>query len=140
MREIPQHEQVSASIQSPLTEVIGNYLSSVTFVMDYLQMSFCGPGFSFYNWPTVILPKQQSKVGDEGYRDALCALVGKTVQSLDVFLDTGLHFVFREGETITASLRAPAGSTMLEVAEYWSGKKSRMIWSSGEEPFNEPIG
>ena len=123
------------SLPDPLAHVIGEYLSDVSFVMDYLQFPLCGPRFNFYNWPVVILAVQQLEMGQVGYRDALCALIGKTVQSLDVFLDSGLTFVFQGGEIMTVSLRAPVGSTLPEVAEYSSGKGSGITWSSGEEPF-----
>ena len=136
IHEIPLNEQVSASLPSPLDDVIGEYLSDVTFVMDYLQMRFCGPSFNFYNWPAVILDDEQVEVGKTGYRDALCSLIGKTVRSLDVFLDTGLTFKFQAGETVAVSLRVPHGSSMPEVAEYSSGKKSGFIWMAGEAPFD----
>ena len=136
MREIPIDEQASTPLPSPLTHVIGKYLSSVTFVMDYLQMGFCGPSFNFYNWPVLVVAERKLEPGETGYRDALCARIGKTIRSLDAFLDTGLTFVFQEGESMTVSLRAPAGSKLPELAEYSSGKKSGIIWSSGEELFD----
>jgi hypothetical protein len=136
MREIPLGERKSTSLPCPLEDVVGEYLSDVTFVMDYLQLRFCGAAFSFYNWPVVILANRRLEFGEPGYRDALCGLIAKAVQSIDVFLDTGLTFKFQGGETMTVSLRAPAGSNLPEVAEYSSGKKSGIIWTSGEEPFD----
>ena len=136
VREIPLADQKSTPLPCPLADVVGEYLSDVTFVMDYLQMRFCGPSFSFYNWPVVILPARSFEVGEIGYRDALCGLIGKAVQSLEVFLDTGLTFKFEGGETVTVSLRAPAGSGLPEVAEYSNGSTSGIIWTSGEEPFD----
>jgi hypothetical protein len=135
VREIPRSDQESTPLSCPLADVVGEYLSDVTFVMDYLQMRFCGASFNFYNWPVVILPDRRFEVSEIGYRDALCGLIGKTVQSLDVFLDTGLTFKFEGSETVTVSLRAPAGSTLPEVAEYSSGNKSGIMWMSDEEPF-----
>lgn len=135
MREVPEDQQIPASLPDPLSHVVGEYLSDVTFVMDYLQMRFCGPSFNFYNWPALILADRKLEMGEAGYRDALCALISKTVQSIDVFIDTGLTFKFQTGETVTVSLRAPAESNLPEVAEYSSGKKSGIIWSSGQEPF-----
>lgn len=136
MREIPEDEQVFTSLPDPLVHVVGEYLSDVAFVMDYVQMRFCGPSFNFYNWPVAVLADRTLEANDAGYRDALCALIGKTVQSIDIFLDTGLTFRFQSGETVTVSLRAPTESNLPEVAEYSSGKQSGIIWSSGEEPFD----
>jgi hypothetical protein len=107
MKAIPEAEQGSTSLACPLAEVVGEYLSSVTFVMDYLQMGFSGANFNFYNWPAVALADGTLGIGESGYRGALCGLIGKTVQSIDVFLDTGLMFKFQSGETMTVSLRAP---------------------------------
>ena len=135
MNPIPVAEQKATSLTSPLDEVVGEYLSDVTFVMDYLQLSFCGPSFRLYNWPMVVLAERKVEFGQAGYRDALCELIGKTVDSVDVFLDTGLTFKFQGGATLAVSLRAPAGSTLPEVAEYSSPSKRGIIWSSGGEPF-----
>jgi hypothetical protein len=135
LKSIPLSEQKPITTECPLTEVEGEYLSSVTFVMDYLQVGFCGKSFNFYNWPVIILGDRSLEIRDAGYRDALCGLIGKTVQRIDVFLDVGLTFKFQTGETMTVSLRAPVDSSMPEVAEYSRPKKSGIIWGSGEEPF-----
>ena len=135
MSPIPVTEQKATSLTCPLEDVVGEYLSDVTFVMDYLQLSFCGPSFRLYNWPVVVLAEQNVEFGQSGYRDALCELIGKTVDSVDVLLDTGLTFKFQGGATLTVSLRAPVGSTLPEVAQYSSPSKRGIIWSSGEEPF-----
>ncbi|MGA9304491.1 MAG: hypothetical protein WBW31_03695 [Candidatus Sulfotelmatobacter sp.] len=127
MNPIPVAEQKATSLTSPLDEVVGEYLSDVTFVMDYLQLSFCGPSFRLYNWPMVVLAERKVEFGQSGYRDALCELIGKTVDSVDVFLDTGLTFKFQGGATLAVSLRAPAGSTLPEVAEYSSPSKRGII-------------
>ncbi len=135
MREIPLNEQQSNPLPSPLSDVAGEYLSDVTFVMDYLQVRFCGPSFTFYNWPEVGIDDRKVKFEDFGYRDVLCSLIGKTVRTVDVYLDTGLTFEFDRGEIMAVSLRVPAGSSLPEVAEYSSGNKSGVIWGAGEEPF-----
>lgn len=135
VREIPQTEQESTPLPCRFADVVGEYLSDVTFVMDYLQLRFCGPSFSFYNWPEVILANRKLATGEPGYRDALCSLIDKVVQSVDEYLDTGLTFTFETGETMMVSLRIPVGSSVPEVAEYSSGKNSGWIWS-GEQPFD----
>src|SRR5580693_3150036 len=58
LKEIPATEQISTPLKCPLAEVVGEYLSDVTFVMDHLQLRFCGPSFNLYTWPVVILPDQ----------------------------------------------------------------------------------
>jgi hypothetical protein len=136
LKEIPKAEQKSTSVACPLADIVGKYLSSVTFVMDYLQVDFCGSHFSFYNWPIVNLRDRKVEMGEPEYRNELCTLIGKTVKSVDVLLDSGLTFEFQSGEGMTVSLRAPAGSTLPEVAEYSRSQGSGIIWTSGEEPFD----
>ena len=105
--------------------MVGEYLSSVTFVMDYLQVDFCGSSFNFYNWPIIALIDRKLESGEPDYRNELCRLIGKTVKSIDVFLDTGLTFEFQGGEVMTVSLRAPAGSTLPEVSRIFESKEIR---------------
>jgi hypothetical protein len=136
MREIPSSQQLPISPENPLEDIVGEYLSDVTFVMDYLQMNFCGSGFNFYIWPIVVLPVGKFEITQPGYRDALCGLIGNTVQHVDVYLDTGLTLTFKGGGIVTVSLRAPAESTLPEVATYSSRNQRGIIWSAGEEPFD----
>lgn len=58
----------------------GEKLSSVTFVMDYLQADFDGNRFTFYIWPVVTIENTEFKFGDTSYRDKLCSLIAKVVE------------------------------------------------------------
>ena len=118
----------------PLAEIVGEYMSSVTFVMDYVQLMFCGPSFNLYVHPSVRIGGQKFEFGEPGYRDALCSLIGKTVESADVFLDTGLEVLFSDGDALAVQLRVPAEYDTPEVATYSTGKTG-WIWSTRGEPF-----
>lgn len=135
IRDLPLSEQVVTSPENPLRDIVGEYLSDVTFVMDYLQMNFGGPSFNFYTWPVVLLAEGSFEITRPGYRDAICGLIGNTVQHVDVYLDTGLTLKFQGDKTITVSLRAPAGSAMPEIATYSTRDQRGIIWSPDEEPF-----
>lgn len=64
---------------NPLERLVGEQLSSVIFVQDYLQLDFDGKRLTLNVWPTVVRLEERMSFGDGGYRDALCDLIAKTV-------------------------------------------------------------
>ena len=58
LSDIPKSKREPYRVTSPMQNVVGEYLSSVTFVMDYLQLGFSGYGFNMYSWPTVTVQKR----------------------------------------------------------------------------------
>ena len=62
-----------------LDALVGQQLSAVTFVQDYLQLDFEGKRLTINIWPTVSLSRNEFHIGDVGYRDALCAAIGADV-------------------------------------------------------------
>jgi hypothetical protein len=63
-----------------LQEVVGRVLSSVTFVADYVQFDFNGPGLTAYTLPVVTVESGSLAWGESGYRDALCLQIGRHVK------------------------------------------------------------
>src|ERR1700686_1222650 len=59
----------------PLEKIVGEQLSSVEFVQDYVQLHFDGPTITAFVWPTLNLGGNIMCFGDAGYRDALCARI-----------------------------------------------------------------
>lgn len=83
----------------------GEQLSAITFVQDYLQLWFNGPGINVTN-PLTVQSRQTSVTSwQPGFRDALCAQIAKIVDSVE-FRD-GEAFVlrFEDGSLLTVSLR-----------------------------------
>lgn len=137
LTDIPKSEQDTRQVKDPLQAAVGEYLSSVTFVMDYLQIDFCGHRFNMYNWPTVIIGAQTLTLTSNGYRDAICSLIGETLTGIEEYLDRGLTLQFKSGCSIGLSLRVGKDFPSPEVAEYWSpSQKPLIIWQAGEEPFD----
>ncbi len=64
--------------------LLGEQLSSVTFVQDYLQLDFDGVQLTYNVWPSVLLAEAQSVFGATGYRDALCSLIAHVVSDVAV--------------------------------------------------------
>jgi hypothetical protein len=94
---------MSRTLADALEELIGRQLSSVTFVMDYVQLSFDGPCLTAYTMPTVTSGSQSFSLGYPGYRDALCARIACRVERTLVD-DQRVSIIF-EGASISVSLR-----------------------------------
>ncbi len=115
--------------------LIGDRLSSVTFVADYVQMHFDNKhSFNFYDWP--VLYEGQVPVTHEQdiYPRKLVGLIGKAISSADEYLDMGIYLEFEAGPWLTVPLRLREDSSGYEVAEYW-GDDEMVSWSPGEPPF-----
>lgn len=66
----------------------------MTFVGDYAQFDFNGPRLSTFVWPRVEVDAREWTFGDSGYRDALCALIGRTLTSVVDVPGTGVVLRF----------------------------------------------
>jgi hypothetical protein len=136
LTEIPEWKREHRRIISPLQTVIGQYLSSVNFVMDYLQLDFCGYGFTMNSWPTITIENRNLGHGDAGYKDALCFLIGETATEVNEYWDTGLRLQFKNSSYINLSLRVERDFPSPEVATFHTPTEGfAIIWSAGEEPF-----
>ena len=136
LKDIPISERKEQSVDSPLQSVVGEYLSSVTFVMDYLQLDFCGYGFNMYSWPLISIGGRTFAYSDPGYRDALCSLIGRTLDRIDEYLDKGLTFQFAEESCINLPLQVGMDFRSPEIAEFRGHDHEWVVWQVGEEPFD----
>lgn len=118
-----------------LTGLLGESLSSVTFVMDYVQMDFNGHRFNFYNWPMLYENQALFTQGKDIYCHKLVALIGQTIKAVDEYLDIGLSIEFELGSLLSIPLRVEENFSMPEIVEYHRPDHQWMIWSVGEPPF-----
>ena len=88
-----------------LSGIIGEELTAVEFVQDYLQLRFDGPLLTLYAWPHVLLSEYSIAFGEPEYRNALCAQIGEKVE--EATLEEGDSLTIKlENETVLAlSLR-----------------------------------
>ena len=93
----------SLKLKEVMGEIVGRQLSSVTFVQDYIQFAFDGPGLTTYTLPTVSFRRQSLKWGETGYRDALCAQIAHIVQQVEVD-EQRVSLLFDNGAAISVSL------------------------------------
>jgi hypothetical protein len=137
LTDIPEAKREPRRVISPLQTIVGEYMSSVTFVMDYLQLGFSDYRFNMYSWPTVTVQSRTLSQRDEAYKNAICALIGETLSAVDEYLDKGLVLQFKNGSSITLFLRVGRDFPGPEVAEFHGPNTTFLIiWRAGEEPFD----
>lgn len=88
-----------------LEELHGEHLSAVTFVQDYLQLWFDGPGINVMNPLTVRVGQTSVTSWQPGFRDALCAQIAKIVSDVEVRDEEAFIIRFKDDSLISISLR-----------------------------------
>lgn len=124
--------------RSLLAELAGETLSSVVFVMDYVQLDFDGSRFTCYVWPTISNGAGALAFGDDGYRDALCAFITHRVVSADETEAAGLVIRFDLGSISTNpekdELTGPE-IAMLTIYDSMNQTTAWAVWRPGEGIF-----
>ena len=87
-----------------LNEVVGEQLSAVTFVQDYLQLHFDGPTINVYIACSIIEGGRTDRVGDRDFRNSLCGRIGKKVTRVLSVPDRHLDIYFEDESLIRISL------------------------------------
>jgi hypothetical protein len=105
---------------------LGEALTEVTFVADYVQLRFDGGPLNLFVWPRVRRGRGVLRRGDIGYADVLVGLIGNVLVAVDELLDRGLVLAFADGTCLTVALD---GTDLLgaEIATYGG-----MVWSPGD--------
>ncbi|HKU54247.1 MAG TPA: hypothetical protein VJP60_02705 [Rhizomicrobium sp.] len=93
-----------APLQKAIQVVVGDQLSSVTFVMDYWQLAFDGHVFSVFTRLSVTRGATTVQSGENGFRDLLCEQITQIVNRID-FVDGILAVTFADGSAIHAFAR-----------------------------------
>ena len=85
-------------------ELIGEQLSAVTFVQDYFQLWFDGPGINVMNPTTVQSGQASSKSWDSEFRNMLCFQITKIVERFEIKDRESFSIIFEDYSTITVSI------------------------------------
>ena len=85
--------------------LFGEMLSSVTFVMDYLQLDFNGNKITCNVWPIVSVNNNSYVYQQSGYRDIICSLITDSVSRIEIEIDNYLIIEFSKGGSLTISLK-----------------------------------
>jgi hypothetical protein len=109
---------------SGIQALVGEFLSSVEFVMDYVQLRFCGATLTAFSCPDVQTPHRIFLPSSYGYRDALCNLIGANVESIEVREGAHIRICFTEDRSVTVQIDPGTGR---ERANFWS--TSNRLWS-----------
>ena len=108
-------------------DLVGEKLSSVTFVLDYLQLDFDGSGFTMFIWPVIISDNEKAVFGEAQYRNRLCALIAKVVARIEYDEDVFLNIIFDEANQIQWSV-ADRPDDSPEIGIYGNTKGEQYIF------------
>ena len=97
-----QEEQTE---EKSLHMLIGEQLSAVTFVQDYLQLHFDGPRLTVFSHTVVRLGDQIVHGVKPGFRDALCNNIAKKVVEARVAYGDTIFIRFADGAMLKISLK-----------------------------------
>ncbi|MBG0825956.1 hypothetical protein HS048_35380 [Planomonospora sp. ID91781] len=122
---------------SLLSALIGQELGSVVFVRDYVQLDFDGPRFTLFVWPQVSLDSAVRVMGDPGYRDALCALIGHTVLATTENPEAGLVVDFGRGSVTVKPQPAHLEGPEIAMLSGFTDREDWMVWRPQEYPFDD---
>jgi hypothetical protein len=92
-------------MSDPFQQIVGEHLSAVTFVQDYLQLQFDGPGLNALTVVTVTSPGGQARSGEDQFRNLLCSCITRQVLGVEVSEHEALHIRLTDGFSISVSLR-----------------------------------
>ena len=86
--------------------ILGEQLSSVEFVQDYLQLHFDGPTLTLFVWPVVFATGQMYQLGKSGcFRDELCGRIAHKVVEVVTDDSDALTIRFDDSSSVVVSLR-----------------------------------
>ena len=88
-----------------LPQIVGEQLSAVTFVQDYVQLQFDGPILNALTVVTVATPRERARSGDDQFRNLLCSCITKRVSHVEVREREALSIHLADGFSISVSLR-----------------------------------
>jgi hypothetical protein len=108
-------------------QIVGEQLSAVTFVMDYLQLQFNPPPtITIYTQVIVSSGNKTCSSSDDQFRNMLCEQITKIVKSVEIRNEEAFRIIFEDGTVISLSLKA-SDYTGPEALEILGRDEKRMI-------------
>ncbi len=98
--KLPLHEDLHNVVQL----IVGEQLSSVTFVQDYWQLDFGGHGFTVLTSISVTENGKSVRSGEDQFRNRLCEQIAKIVRSVE-FTKDALTIIFVDDCAISVPVR-----------------------------------
>lgn len=118
------------SSKNALGAIIGNQLSGVLFIQDYVQLQFDGPGLTALNWPTVTVGESDYTFGMSDYRNVLCERITKIVRRASVIERQEIRIELEDESSISIALTAPEDSGRSEMAIFDNGDADFWVWNA----------
>ena len=106
---------------SHLNILTNKVLTSITFIWDYLQLSFDETGLTLYNYPNILRAREVFSLKIPGYRDLFCSLIGKKVVKVEEVPKKFIRVYFDADIVIEVSL----------LAEMYNSPEIAMLTSVG---------
>jgi len=107
-------QQLSMALQV----LLGEQLSSVEFVQDYLQLHSDGPTVTLFVWPIVEFAGREVHFGDATYRDELCKRISRKISEVAVAIEKSIVFSFEDGISLRVSLEDRAENGYFRRSAY----------------------
>ena len=118
-------DKMAKSTSSGTHKLVGEPISGVAFVQDYVEFHFDEKILRAFTPPVVTIDGMQHTFPNPGSRDALCSLIQRTVERLSVIDNERIELGFSGGAVLEIPL-AVSESIGPEAAHFVPG-------------FNEPI-
>ena len=115
--------------KNPFESLVGEELNTVAFVMDYLEFHFNGPRIRSLTNPVVLVRGNEVRFPKPGSRDALCSLIGQSVETIVLRDEQSLVICFVSGSRLTIPL--DSASYIGPEAMHWHpsvGDEGMLIW------------
>jgi hypothetical protein len=87
-----------------IESLVGEQLSAVSFVQDYVEFHFDGPVIRALTNPIVDAPGGRWQFPGPGSRDALCSLIARLVERVEHEEEVHLRLDFGGGHALTVPL------------------------------------
>lgn len=111
-----------------LREIIGQPMSAVSFVHDYVEFHFDGRILRALSPPSLHAQGHVTTFPESGSRDAFCSLIGKSVVNVVVRERDSIEVRFDGSRTIKVPLSIPS-RTGPEAAHFVSGDNQPIeVW------------
>jgi hypothetical protein len=108
--------------------LIGEPLSGVAFVQDYVEFLFDGRIVRALTSPSVTLGDTVHEFPNPGSRDAFCSLIGRVVEEITVERDDAITILLSEGASVSIPLSSEHRSGP-EAAHFVSGlNRPIQVW------------
>jgi hypothetical protein len=117
-----------------LQVLVGEPVTSIVLIHDYLQVVFHDGTLNFYAWPAIRLDTDRFELDAARYEKELHFLIDQRVKAIGRLSDTGLKIEFEssvlEFDPVDEDLSGP------EIMDFFNTREQRPeVWTYGSPPF-----